>query len=1531
MRRFLRVIKWVGLGLGSVVFLALLASLLLLYTRFGNNRLRVWGLAQVQSMFCGPVALQELRISGWFSIEALGIKIHDCKGRPAFAAERAQVRLSPWPHWKNKIFFVSDLEVEGGQVWVFQEETGSWNWTSLLKEARPSTPATPAKWTWQVERVQVQAMVQVQPQKVFSPTAWKGRIQIQGRLLKTPRSLVWKDGDVSLDVEHPHPIHVRLRGGGSGSDGNLLDAALHFRSPGLELEVHADASLLQRWVPLLDGKGPVSLKGSWKGGLFHSTFELDVLSSALHLHGEGGTDLQGLAWGWRAKLQSQDIQTKQLGSQLPVGKGSLQVEAHGSWSEAHITLDSLSWQGEGSSLKCHGEAHWKEGMWSHAEVHAQAVVAQAGSLSPLVPAGWRGQGSAQLDALYRGTWNLQGQLQGQGIRGPEVAVGDIQIRLDTHASDIVVSTLRNARVGDFGFVRLQAKAQKQKAGVTVEVQGEGLHGVGLGLKAQVMPQRLERPWEVVEIVVPQFFLRRLGQQWSLLHPAFIELRTGENSGFRIRDFLLSFEKQRVSLEGAYTSQGDEMDLQVDFQRLDVRKVAQFFYPRAILPTTNFHFHTHLHGSLLHPKGTLELRGNSRYFEALHWQPATYLVTATVGEGRIRGSASAQTQGTGRTSLHGNFSLPFSTHRPLQLDVAGKIPLALLRPLLPDDWDGVTGSIAMNLRCRGTLQRPSVEVSLKPDSTAEQKIGASAWALQGVAGESPFVSLQYDGDVVRIESVGSLWDSTHQPLGTWRLEGVQIPLSWEALVWKRRKTMDWLQMPFAGRAQVEHIRGSTLMRVLQQTDAPLQDGVFNASLQLGGTWQKPDLRLSAHAEHVRWRNNPTWDTGADIQLTYTQNQLQAHLQGWLQGHALLKGTAETRWALADFLDPPKNAGWRVQPIKAEIVVQETFPWHTLLPVQGQFGAKIHLQGSLTQPQWFVEANGQQVAWEGGTLGTVSMKAFPRDAQSLTADISIVQPGGGSLQAQALIPWPFVWKQAALDVQAHRFSVSYQVPRSEKDQPLQTLAGDIDANAHIHWKFGRPQVTGSFHVQKGSLGLNTSTRYYRDLQLDMDIKPTENPQQVDVVIESLTGTVGSGRVTLSGIARMEGWKTVRAELLLGQKRFPLSQGTLGAWLDADTRIHAETEGTQLRVSVNPISARVQLPSLDSGGQLHPLTMDENVGFVDRTEEKKEETSFRDSPLFQLLALYTLPERTHVELVLSEPIPLEGPRLEAKVTGALTLEVAPDQPVAVDGSLRSVRGTVQLFGKSYDIRQGEVRLNGPVSLLDPKLFVQLTRPVPQATLTVEASGTLSRPITTLRTDPPLYTQAQLLTMFAGVDSVEEVKQPGQQGRDAVGLLAGLVLAQARQVAEQRVDDQTSKALQVLLPDTLKVDTDPNSDDLVQNSRVEVGKSLIFPDAPQWSNLVYIGFSYQPGVPQSTQRKQNTQQVNVDLRFLRNVDLSPRWLFLRNLQFRGTYGNENVASFSISLHWRLPVDKKPEEPNASLSNTPANRPKKSPSGTLQ
>lgn len=1506
MRRFLRISKWIGMGLGACILLVALGSLVLLQTRWGNNRLRVWTLAQLQPSFCGPVQLQEIRISGWLRVEAFGIRIQDCAGHPALEAEHAQVQLGRWPDWKTKTFFVSRLGVEGARVGVVQGEQGTWNWSTLLKKSSSATPASPSVWTWQVEQVRLQAVVQVRPSKTISPESLQGRIQVQGKLTLTPRSIVWSEGDVMIDWDQPGPVQVHVQGGGRGSGSDLLEAGLHFHSPGLQLEVRAEASLLRRWFPALVWAGPVLVKGFWKGGVFHSTLTLDIASTALRLHMEGGTDLEGLSWGWKAKLQSQEIQPHLVWGSLPIGKSDLEMEAKGSWSQAEITLKRFSWRGEQASMTCHGQSHWRKGTWSHAEAHAQAVVTQMGSLAPLLPLGWKGQGSMQADAVYEGTWNIQGQLQGKNIQGPELFLGEVQAQVNTRNPNILEAMLQNVRVGDFGFVRLQTTAQKQPLGVAMKIEGKGLHGVGLGVELQIKPQHPERLWEDWEIAIPRFFLRRLGQKWALSHPAFIELQTGKNWGFRIRNFLLSLEKQRVSLEGFYESQGDAMDLQVDVQRLDLRKAAQFFYRQVTLPTTNFHFRTHLHGSLLHPQGTVELFGNSRYFDALQWQPATYKLTATVGEGRVRGTASAQTQGGARTSLLGEFDVPFSTQRSLRLKVAGKVPLALLRPLLPPGWDGVLGSVAVNLQARGTLQRPTMELLLNPDTQARQKIGASAWSLQPLEGTPPFLSMRYDGEVIFIDSVGSVQDSTQQPLGTWRLEGVQVPLSWEALVWERKNRTAWLHLPLAGKVQLQQVHGRSLMRVLQQANLPLQEGVLNASLELGGTWQNPSLRMDATVDQLHWRDNPAWEGGSRIQITYLRDQIHVQTQGWLQGHALWEGTADMQWALMNLLETEKSRSWWSQPLRAEVTLQETFPWDTLFPVQGKIGATLHLQGSFAQPKWLVEASGKQVAWEGGTLGTVSATLFPRDANSLTAHMAIAQSEGGSLKAEALIPWPFVWEQALLQVHSHRFAFSYQASKLQEEQPLQALGGEVDADAEVHWKFHRPQVTGTFSVHKGSLGLNTSSRFYRDLELAAEIKATEDPRQVRVFINRLTTAVGSGQVTLSGIARMEGWKTISANLLLQQERFPLSQGTLGAWLDAQTQIHADTEGNQLRVTAKPLRAHVQLPSLSSGESLHPLARDANVGFVDQRQEKNQESSFRDSPLFQLLALYTLPERTHVELLLPEPIPLEGPRLQTKITGSLVLDVDPEKPVRLDGYVRSVRGTVQLFGKSYDIHQGQVRLEGPVSSLEPQLFVQLTRPVPQATLIVEASGPLSNPATTLRTDPSVYNQSQLLTLFAGSDSAEDMTQPEQQGRDAVGLISGLVLAQARQAVEQGVDTQTSKALQILLPDTLKIGADPNSSDLLQSSRLEIGKSLVFPDYPRWSHLIYIGFSYQPELAQSLKR-QNSQQVNVALRFLRNVEFAPKWQFWRNLQIDSLYGNENIARVDLSLHWRL--DKKPEE----------------------
>ena len=136
---------------------------------------------------------------------------------------------------------------------------------------------------------------------------------------------------------------------------------------------------------------------------------------------------------------------------------------------------------------------------------------------------------------------------------------------------------------------------------------------------------------------------------------------------------------------------------------------------------------------------------------------------------------------------------------------------------------------------------------------------------------------------------------------------------------------------------------------------------------------------------------------------------------------------------------------------------------------------------------------------------------------------------------------------------------------------------------------------------------------------------------------------------------------------------------------------------------------------------------------------------------------PFRISTELVidLGEHFRVFGSGVNARLAGAITLSgVLPERPTA-KGVVTIVDGTYQIYGRRLDIREGEVRFNGPVD--NPSLYIIAVRRYLQVEPRVEITGTASNPVVTLTSEPEVSDAEKLSWLILGT-GLDEAQGAGQ-----------------------------------------------------------------------------------------------------------------------------------------------------------------------------
>jgi AsmA protein len=261
----IRALKWVGIGVGAILGLAVLAALVL-PSLVNLERYRASLASRAGKTLGREVTLGDLRISFWGGIgaEAKGLQIAQAPGfgpEPLLAADALRVRVQLLPLFRGQVK-VSSAILERPRIRLTHTRDGRWSVEDLLKT--PTAPSSPKPSGESPRPGKAPLLGSLFLSEV---AVRKGEVTFQDQARSPGISLTLTDFDLSLrqsGVSDPLEVRSRAKIGGTGagqiestarisagdSDTPVLDAMLMLR----DVEVGP-------WQALLLGNGGTKLSG----------------------------------------------------------------------------------------------------------------------------------------------------------------------------------------------------------------------------------------------------------------------------------------------------------------------------------------------------------------------------------------------------------------------------------------------------------------------------------------------------------------------------------------------------------------------------------------------------------------------------------------------------------------------------------------------------------------------------------------------------------------------------------------------------------------------------------------------------------------------------------------------------------------------------------------------------------------------------------------------------------------------------------------------------------------------------------------------------------------------------------------------------------------------------------------------------------------------------------------------------------------------------------------------------------------------
>lgn len=331
-------------------------------------------------------------------------------------------------------------------------------------------------------------------------------------------------------------------------------------------------------------------------------------------------------------------------------------------------------------------------------------------------------------------------------------------------------------------------------------------------------------------------------------------------------------------------------------------------------------------------------------------------------------------------------------------------------------------------------------------------------------------------------------------------------------------------------------------------------------------------------------------------------------------------------------------------------------------------------------WDLEAaEPVRVTWDGTRLDVRSLRLAGRRA-TLEASGSLPLEGRGGKLAVA----------SSLDL-------AVLLPFVEE---LDRADGRLSARLEVAGSFAEPSAEGSVTFEEALLdGPSFPTPVEK-------LSGTVTARRDELRTDELSARIGSGTVVVAGSVGLADGKPSRVDATLRARDLDLEYGT-----DVQVRAGADLAATGPWAEV-AVTGEVRLedvvwvPALDLTGLLKSLAA--------RRRPHAPEKEAEPSALVPGL-------RMDVAVVARDAIHVEGILGDAELGGTLRVKGTPEKPVVL-GTVRSTRGTVNLFGSVFELSRCHLEFSDPLAV-DPELDVVATTTKGDEEITIRVDGRASK----------------------------------------------------------------------------------------------------------------------------------------------------------------------------------------------------------------
>jgi translocation and assembly module TamB len=436
------------------------------------------------------------------------------------------------------------------------------------------------------------------------------------------------------------------------------------------------------------------------------------------------------------------------------------------------------------------------------------------------------------------------------------------------------------------------------------------------------------------------------------------------------------------------------------------------------------------------------------------------------------------------------------------------------------------------------------------------------------------------------------------------------------------------------------------------------------------------------------------------------------------------------------------------------------------LHGKIQARLSLEGAAASPQMAGHISLASGKWQDFAFQSFQTSLSYSDASFTISGGLQESPKGGRLSWQGRLPLRFSlqpFKFALLDEDmefklrgegANLAMVTIFTPEVQKaDAPL-------DLQAEVKGRLSKPRITGELRWGAGQITLRQAGAPYHLLAGSM------RWQNDRVTLPQLT-LKSKGTATLTADIALAGFKPqkVTARATLDDFKALDKLGS-DAYISGVVNLTGPWSGLVLEGQLTIPRANLNPALLKQNGTALPA--DYILVGVPGAKAKKSEKIPPPDPYKHM--------KIAVSLDASQDVRVMDKMAQVELALAIQIRKRPDGPLLVGGTVRSLHGKIDVYGKVFILRRGLVTLPG-VPGQEPYLQARAVHKMTDATFIVDVSGPANNPKIDLSSSPAMPPNDLLSYLIFDRPASTLNKQEFDVSQQAVGVLGGIT---ARKIQE-------------------------------------------------------------------------------------------------------------------------------------------------------